>query len=95
MQLNNLSADGSTSYTPERTGEYLLLIGGTEGSNFGGGSLAVSQDGITLDSLGTVTTATRRIVYLRGNKAVTFTLSGSTSPDLNVTIERTLVHTSR
>lgn len=71
-----------TTWVPELPGTYVLLIGTTDGANFGGGSISVSQDGIAYTGLTSVSSALRTEITCRGGQAVSFTLSAATSPDL-------------
>lgn len=82
-----LTADGSTA--DFKASGVTFLLGDDDGANFGGGTLAieVSHDGVNFT---TDSTYTEEGVYSTNNYVgglvYKLVLSGSTSPDLNVSI---------
>lgn len=69
---------------------FTVLAGSDNGSDFGGGSLAieVSHDGVNFTTAETITeeTASTSNEYT-GGVVVKLTLSGATSPDLDVSVK--------
>lgn len=86
MDRQTLSANGTLTFVFENPCRLGFLLGPTGGTNFGGGAVAVSQDGIPYTGYTSVSSAARGEIEVRGGENVTFVLTGSTNPDLDVVV---------
>lgn len=73
------------TFTPETSGEYLIVIGENEGSvDFGGANLSVKQHGVAYDGLSSVSAVARKRIDCVGGAPVHVRLDGDASTNLLV-----------
>lgn len=86
MQTQTLTDNDALEFTFDRPCRIGFVVGPTGGATFGGGAIAISQDGVPYTGHTSINGAKRGDLEVMGGSPVVFALTGATSPNLTVKV---------